>query len=87
MLKYIKELEAREAREVEDALHTGYNPGQDVMAEKDGGPRQDFQNGMLARLARLDESSAGDIVNVLCWIGVVGLVVAAINLALGRPWF
>jgi hypothetical protein len=64
-----------------------YNPGHDKIAKKDGGPKQDFRNGMLARLERLEKSSTGQAINIMCWFGVICLTVAALNLLLGRPWF
>ncbi len=64
-----------------------HHPGFDTMAKQDGGLKQDFKNGMLARLARFDNSRAGKIVIAICWVGMIGVAIAAVNLFLDRPWF
>ncbi len=84
--RYLADLDARESRVIEDSLHTGHNSGSDAVAEKDG-PKRDFQEGMLARLSRFDNSRAAKVITALCWVGMILAAFAAANLMLGRPWF
>jgi hypothetical protein len=84
---YLNGLDVREVRELEDGLQTGYYSNKRIVAKKRVDPKQDFQNGMLARLQRFDESRWGNLVLVFCGAIMVALVMAAANLFLERPFF
>ena len=54
-----------------------YRRGDDLMSEKDGGPKQDWKNGMLSRLAKAfgrPHTAFENILVVVCSIGVVTAV-------------
>jgi hypothetical protein len=54
----------------------GYRPSDDLMREKDGGPKQDWENGVLSRVFGRQDTPFEKAVRYICTAGMLAVVVA-----------